>query len=123
MLVVDDEDSLRRALRRLLTGFEVILAADAAQAQAALGSRVFDVVLTDFSMPGYSGLQLLLDVAGTCPGTRRVLMSGLPARTFDDHVLSRLVHGVLPKPFDKASLFRAIGRTPPAPAERREATR
>jgi two-component system cell cycle response regulator CpdR len=109
VLVVDDEGMLRRTVARLLPGVDVVVAEDAVQALAILRTQHLDVVLTDHHMPDYTGLQLLLDVAGTYPGIRRVLMSGLPECLFDEHLASQLVHCVLSKPFDRGDLRRAVG--------------
>ncbi len=109
VLVVDDYAPLRRMMPRLLAAFDVVAAGDAIDALALLAKHPFDVVVTDYGMPTYSGLQLLLDVAGAYPTVRRVLMTGLPRRRFKEHVASRLVHSVLTKPFNRIDLRRAIG--------------
>src|SRR5687768_12413808 len=60
ILVVDDEpavrDSLERALR--LEGYEIVVAADGAQALAALERESTDAVVLDVMMPGVDGLEV-----------------------------------------------------------------
>lgn len=65
LLLVDDNDRLRRAVGRLLERhFEVAPAASKAEALALLdGGPAFDVMLTDLEMPGGSGDDLLAAVA------------------------------------------------------------
>jgi two-component system phosphate regulon response regulator OmpR len=60
LLVVDDDARLRGLLRRYLSdnGFRVTVAADAAEARAALARFAFDLVVLDVMMPGESGLDL-----------------------------------------------------------------
>ena len=60
-LVVDDEPAIRELLELTLTrmGVECVLAADLAQAQAALHSRAPDLCLTDMRLPDGDGLQLV----------------------------------------------------------------
>lgn len=58
ILVVDDEPAVRTALRRALeqAGYAVELAADGAQALAAVSARPPDAVVLDVLMPGIDGL-------------------------------------------------------------------
>jgi two-component system response regulator MprA len=59
ILVVDDEPAVRTALRRALeqAGYAVGLAADGAEALAAVAARPPDAVVLDVLMPGVDGLQ------------------------------------------------------------------
>jgi CheY-like chemotaxis protein len=61
LLVVDDEQVLRRMLDRVLTakGFEVKTAVDGHEAMAMLKTERFDVVLSDMVMPKCDGRCLL----------------------------------------------------------------
>jgi two-component system phosphate regulon response regulator OmpR len=58
ILVVDDDDRLRRLLHRYLTenGFRVTAAADAADGRAKMNSIAFDLVVLDRMMPGENGI-------------------------------------------------------------------
>lgn len=61
ILVVDDEPSVRMALRELLKseGYEVDVAVDGADALEHIGELPPDLVLTDLDMPKMDGMQLL----------------------------------------------------------------
>jgi DNA-binding NtrC family response regulator len=61
VLIVDDDEVLRRALGDRITywGHSVTLAADGSQALEEAARRAFDLVLLDLSMPGLSGLEVL----------------------------------------------------------------
>ena len=61
VLLVDDEEALRRAVARSLesAGFLVTHAATGAQALEALKGAAFDVIVTDITMPEMTGLELL----------------------------------------------------------------
>ena len=111
VLVVDGNGPLRSVLPALFHGFDVMAAADAIEAFAILGRYPRDVVLDgSFFIPTYDGLQLLACSTwrGPYPGVRRVLMSGLPESSFDEHVASRLVHRVLRKPLDRIAVETAL---------------
>ncbi|MGH6661107.1 MAG: response regulator [Rhodospirillales bacterium] len=64
ILVVDDDDRLRRLLRKYLAdnGFMVTAAANAKDARAKLATLAFDVIVLDLMMPGESGLALAQDL-------------------------------------------------------------
>lgn len=61
ILVVDDEPEIRRLLQEILEdeGYEVVVAANAAQARAALRRQMPDLVLLDIWMPEEDGVTLL----------------------------------------------------------------
>ncbi len=61
ILVVEDEPKMRRLLELQLAeeGFHAVTAADAETGLQILGKEPFDVVVTDFKLPGMSGLDFL----------------------------------------------------------------
>ena len=72
ILVVDDEESLRDALRRILSaeGYDVREAGDGKSALRLLESERFEFILCDMRMPVMGGLELLREItARRIPGT------------------------------------------------------
>ena len=67
LLVVDDDRRIRVLLQRFLSGngYRVTTAGDAAEARAALGSLVFDLIVLDVMMPGESGVDFALSLRKT----------------------------------------------------------
>jgi two-component system nitrogen regulation response regulator NtrX len=80
LLIVDDEDSIRRSLAGLLTdeGYEVATASDGDGALASLreDAAEIDLVLLDIAMPGRDGMQVLEEARGRWPEMPFVMMSG-----------------------------------------------
>ena len=79
ILVVDDEESIRRSLAGILSdeGFEVVLARDAEEAlTCAEGAEPPDLVLLDIAMPGRDGLEVLEELRQRRPELPVVMMSG-----------------------------------------------
>ena len=83
ILVVEDEETIRLAAQRALgrRGYEVIVASDGLEALRILGERgdTIDLVLTDVTMPGMSGRDLVARLETERPGLPIVLMSGYAA--------------------------------------------
>jgi two-component system cell cycle sensor histidine kinase/response regulator CckA len=113
VLVVDDDASVRTfielALRR--QGHEVLLAvdADAALTFASDASRPIDLLLTDYTMPGRSGVQLAADVRALRPDIAVILMSGWRMDQPPQGVPGPGIE-TLEKPFDLTGLARAVER-------------
>jgi response regulator RpfG family c-di-GMP phosphodiesterase len=78
ILVVDDEEGIREALRRFLThsGYIVASFSDAESALEAFESCPCPIVLTDLKMPGLSGEDLLREIKSREPLTEVILMTG-----------------------------------------------
>ena len=60
VLVVDDEEAVRTAVRRALTlaGYEVEMAADGEEALQSLAERAPDAIVLDILMPGVDGIEV-----------------------------------------------------------------
>lgn len=111
VLVVDDEEWIRELTQALLEqdGYVVETVGGGEAALEALRRRNFDVIVTDWKMPGLNGLQLYERIATADPAAaRRVLfMSGdLINDAFTDF-LNRHGKTCLPKPF-QIDEFRAV---------------
>lgn len=73
LLVDDDEDLLKSTAALLSEWFDVTTARDAIEALELMKTNSFDVVCSDYRMPGMSGVELLRQVDGTRTG--RVLIT------------------------------------------------
>jgi DNA-binding NtrC family response regulator len=113
ILVVDDDEVIRDTLCELLaTEYSCQTAATAEEALAKLQAQVFDVVLTDISMPGLSGMELLERVLRLYPDTPVIMISGLSDEDQAQSLISRGAFDYLLKPFRlevvEGSVKRAI---------------
>ena len=78
VLVVDDDDAIRDTLYELLSEEYLCQTAETAEkAFARLEADSYDVVLTDISMPGLSGLELLGHIRQKFPDTPVIIISGI----------------------------------------------
>jgi DNA-binding NtrC family response regulator len=77
VLIVDDEVPLLDVYGAALAPFfEVAAAKNASEADAALRTKSFKVVLADHLMPGESGMDFLVRMRRTFPHMQRVLVTG-----------------------------------------------
>jgi EAL domain-containing protein (putative c-di-GMP-specific phosphodiesterase class I)/ActR/RegA family two-component response regulator len=114
ILVVDDEEPVRRLLRDCLEldGYEVREAADAMAAIDRIGEDIPDCVLLDVMMPGMSGLELLERLRKD-PLTAELPVMMLTAATDDDTTWTGWANGAscyVPKPFDIDHMLDWVGR-------------
>jgi DNA-binding NtrC family response regulator len=124
LLLVDDEASLRSALRRFFArrGWQVAEAEDGEHARALLLDRQsdtarFDAVLTDLRMPRLSGIQLheLVAHSDAAMARRFIFSSG---DTGDDEAiefLSRSGCPMISKPFELSALLSLVERVAAEP--------
>lgn len=80
VLLVDDEESILRDYGRLLRarGFSVDTASDGPSGLERLADGVYDVIVSDVSMIGMTGLEFLRAVRSRDLDTPVVLMTGMP---------------------------------------------
>ncbi len=81
ILIVDDEEGLRRFLSILLTkeGYDVTAVRGGTEALEAFDRDPFDVVLSDIKMPGMSGIELLGAIRSRDPAVPVVMMTAYAA--------------------------------------------
>jgi DNA-binding NtrC family response regulator len=100
LLIVDDDNAIRETLAELLsTSHECHTADRAEQALAYLEVEDYDVVLTDISMPGLSGREVLKRVQESHPATPVIVISGNPNTDASTELLAQGAFAYLTKPF------------------------
>ncbi|HUR27768.1 MAG TPA: ATP-binding protein [Planctomycetota bacterium] len=114
VLVVDDEESIRRVTRAMLerSGYRVLLATSGEEALALHRAHQGELklILTDLMMPGMNGETLVRLVRAADPAVRLILMSGDVGVNGQDVAMTTLVHGMLEKPFTMAGILRSMNR-------------
>jgi two-component system, NtrC family, response regulator PilR len=111
VLVVDDDDVIRDTLYELLSQDYVCRTAESAeQALARLEAESFDVVLTDVSMPGLTGLELLSRVSKHYPDTPVILISGLSDQEHAHALIEMGAFDYLLKPFRLEVVEKSVRR-------------
>lgn len=111
VLIVDDEESVRSALRRTLrkTGYVLLFADCGRTALELLGKQPVDVVLSDHLMPGMTGLQLLREVRKLKPYAGRIMLTGhADLETAMAAIRQGDIDRFLTKPWDDVELRAAL---------------
>lgn len=78
LLIVDDEEQILKALKRVIRddGYRVLTALEAEEALRLVSSEMVDVVLSDIDMPGMSGLDLMVRLRRNYPRIVRLMLTG-----------------------------------------------
>ena len=112
ILIAEDEEPLRGLVTRALKedGHEVVATADGAEALDALQREAgrFDLLLADIKMPVMDGLALALATARDFPRLPILLMTGYAEQKEAAESLTRIVFGVVEKPFTLTQIRRAM---------------
>jgi CheY-like chemotaxis protein len=109
ILVVDDNDLFRGVISQILSrlGYEVSSADSGEKGLGVFLRNEFDMVLSDYDMPGMDGVALACSIKKVSPRTPVVIMTGVGKET----VLSRkstAVDEVISKPFTLAEIDELI---------------
>jgi cyclic di-GMP phosphodiesterase len=110
ILVVDDDDQVRRIVTRILTsgGYECGSASTVAEARAELEVLAYPLVLCDVGMPGESGLELVASLQDQASTTAVVMISGHDDPTIASLASSRGAYGYLVKPFTSNEILITV---------------
>jgi CheY-like chemotaxis protein len=113
ILIVEDDSILRELLFELFSEEHTCSTVEIAEdALARLDSERFDVVLTDISMPGMSGLELLGHIRQRWPEMPVIVISGIRDKEYAEGLVRMGAFDYLVKPFElldvKESVDRAI---------------
>ena len=110
ILIVDDEESVRKYVDRVLTmaGYRTIVAADCANAIVIAGQIRVDLLLTDVMMPEMSGAALAVKLREIDPDLKVLYLTGYAERLFDERWTLGGKEAFLEKPCTAAGLREAV---------------
>jgi diguanylate cyclase (GGDEF)-like protein/PAS domain S-box-containing protein len=107
LLLVDDEENIVAALRRVLRaeGWLLLSATSAEQALQLMARHQVDVILSDQRMPGMTGVELLRRAKQLYPETIRLVLSGYTElQSITDAINEGAIYKFLAKPWDDEQL-------------------
>jgi putative two-component system response regulator len=111
ILIVDDEVEITEILADLLSGeYECIRAGSAEEALTRLQESEFQLVISDITMPGMSGLDMIPHVKEIAPDTVVVMISGMQTVESAIGALRLGAFDYLMKPFDLRQVEAVVKR-------------
>jgi two-component system NtrC family sensor kinase len=120
ILIVDDEEAIRRVFADYLSEtYECTTASSSEEALSYLAVKNYALVISDLTMPGRNGIELLREIVARYPETAVIMVSGVdrPQRVRD--ALRLGAYDYLIKPCEMVSLTSSVERA----IERRELAR
>jgi CheY-like chemotaxis protein len=111
--IVDDEEPVRKALKRLLraSGLEAESYASGKEFLQARAERQPDCVVLDLHMPGMSGLEVLRELRESHSGLPTVMITAYDEPASREQCLAAGAAAYLRKPLDERLLLNAISAT------------
>ena len=112
ILIVDDEETIRLALRKFLRsrGYEVEIAGSGEQAMQILEKGAFSLMLCDVRMPGMTGVQLVPLARENDQDLAIIMLTAVNDAATATEVLSAGASDYLMKPVELADLQQAVDR-------------
>ncbi len=116
ILIVDDEESIRKALRLTLSkaGYDVVGAEDGEKGIEAIGADdnplMVDVIICDIRMPKINGLEAIAFFRQQYPSVPVLVLTGYPDIQLATNLLRQGVVDYMEKPAEKDALIAVVER-------------
>ena len=112
ILIVDDEQSVRVSLERVINkeGYTTYLAANGSEAEEILARENISLVLTDMLMPGMSGNDLLKSVKKNWPEIEVVVLTGHGTVEKAVEAMKFGAYDFISKPFKRADILNTVSK-------------
>ena len=110
ILIVDDDENIRRVQRTILEdeGF-IVETADTATAGIAMSeSSFFNLALIDVRLPDMEGIELLSKLKVTTPKMRKIIVTGFPTLQNAVASVNKGADAYILKPFDTEKMLSVI---------------
>ena len=119
VLVADDEPGIRHLLAAALApqGYEVTAASDGDEAKLLLEREPFEIVITDYQMPGLNGIDILRFAKLMNAGCQVVVITGRDGPGIQEKAIAYGAADYIQKPFSLDEINKAITRRPDAAPE------
>ena len=109
ILLVDDEPNVLKALSRLLRDYELTTASSGEEALLIAENSTFDLVISDYRMPGMDGISFLIMFAQLQPDAVRLILTGHADLEGTLHAINDIgVFRFINKPWSNLEILHAV---------------
>ena len=110
MLVIDDDRTVLDSCRKIFVseGYDVVVTADPQEGLKLASDKAFDVILVDWKMPGFDGLDVVEELDRRSPDSAMVMISGYPALERATEAMKRGAMDYVPKPFTPEEIVQTV---------------
>ncbi len=113
ILVVDDEEDILSSLQDLLEAaledVTVTTCPSGTEALEELGSGTFDLIISDYKMPGMNGLEFLAEARRVAPSTPRIMMTAFPDLDVAIHAINDAgIENFFTKPLEPEQILQVV---------------
>jgi len=117
MLVIDDEPVVLESCQKIFSGegYDVVTTESPSEGLKLIEDSDFDVILCDWKMPGFDGMDVIEELDKRSPGSAVVMITGYPTVDRATEAMKRGAMDFVSKPFNPEEISGAVKR-----AERRK---
>ncbi len=112
MLVIDDEEIALQSCRKIFTaeGFNVVTTNSPQEGLRLIADSSFDVILCDWKMPGFDGMDVVREIDERSPDSAIVMISGYPSIGRATEAMKRGAMDYIAKPFTPEEITETVKR-------------
>ena len=110
MLIIDDEEIVLNSCRKIFSseGFNVVITPSPAEGLRLASDSAYDVILCDWKMPGFDGLDVVEEIHRRSPDSAVVMISGYPSVGRATEAMKRGAMDYVSKPFTPEEITEAV---------------
>jgi len=110
MLIIDDEEIVLKSCRKIFEaeGFEVVTTPNPQEGLKLVSEKTFDVILVDWMMPGFDGMDVVEEIDKRSPNSAMVMISGYPTVGRATEAMKRGAMDYLAKPFRPEEIIEIV---------------
>ena len=110
MLIIDDEEIVLKSCRKIFEaeGFAVVTTANPQEGLKLVSESTFDVILVDWMMPGFDGLDVVEEIDKRSPNSAVVMISGYPSVGRATEAMKRGAMDYVSKPFRPEEIIEVV---------------